>query len=255
MLSLLIGVAFSPHGANFIKPLEYASGSDSRLIDITLNFTRIVLDIQLVICGIQLPPKYLFRRWKSLAMVLGPGMLGMWLISSLLIWAMVPDIYFVHAMVVAACITPTDPVLSNGIVKGSFAEKHLSPDLRNLIVSESGTNDGLGYPFLDLGIFLLQYAGGETADRTVGVRTGIGIWFKEAWAHQIILGAAIGACIGWISKELVYAAYKVKTIDRESFLMFPLLMAVCSFVSLCVSLPNTLCDSALHHGHVWIGQH
>lgn len=33
-------------------------------------------------------------------------------------WALVPHIPFLHALAVGACVTPTDPVLSNSIVKG-----------------------------------------------------------------------------------------------------------------------------------------
>ena len=225
VISLLVGFAVSPYAANFIKPLQYALGSEDDLVAITLAFTRLVLDIQLVICGIQLPTKYLFKEWKSLSLVLGPGMVGMWLCSSLLIWGLVPDIYFVHALTIGACVTPTDPILSHSIIKGSFAEKHVPEDLRNLIVAESGANDGLGYPFLFLGLLLLQYAG-PGANEPDGVRFAIGIWFREAWAHQILLGAAYGAFAGFLAQELVRVAYKGGLMDWESLLTFPVILAV-----------------------------
>lgn len=37
---------------------------------------------------------------------------------------------------IAACFTPTDPVLCNSIVQGKFAEKHIPVHLRNLISCE-----------------------------------------------------------------------------------------------------------------------
>jgi NhaP-type Na+/H+ or K+/H+ antiporter len=42
----------------------------------------------------------------------------MWLVTSLLVFAFVPHISFLQALAVGACVTPTDPVLSNSIVKG-----------------------------------------------------------------------------------------------------------------------------------------
>ena len=158
-------------------------------------------------------------------MLLGPGMLGMWLCSSFLIWALIPNLYLVHALTIGACVTPTDPILSNSIIHGTFAEKNLSEDLRNLIIAESGANDGLGYPFLFLGLFLLQYAGGESVPSD-GARTAIGIWFREAWAHEILLGTAYGAVVGFVAHLLVSAAHKKNLIDRESLLMFPVILAV-----------------------------
>ena len=86
MISLLAGVIFSPHAANFVKPLEYAHGSQIDLDSITLYFTRLVLGVQLVLAGVQLPSKYLQKEWKSLTLLLGPGMVFMWLSSSMIIW-------------------------------------------------------------------------------------------------------------------------------------------------------------------------
>ena len=196
---------------------------------VTLAFARLVLDVQLVICGVQLPPRYLFREWRSLALLLGPGMVGMWLCSSFLIWALVPNVYLVHALVVGACVTPTDPVLSNSIVHGSFAEANLSMDLRHLILAESGANDGLGYPFLFLGLYLLQYAGAGS-DPSSGPRTAMGMWFQEAWAHEILLGIAYGAVVGYVLKVLVRKAHDGSLIETSSLVTMPLFLAVSFFL-------------------------
>lgn len=68
----------------------------------------------------------------------------MWIVSSLIVWAMVPHLSVLHALAIGACVTPTDPVLSNSIVKGKFADKNVPKDLQKIIVAESGANDGLG---------------------------------------------------------------------------------------------------------------
>ena len=41
-----------------------------------------------------------------------------------------------HALAIGACTTPTDPVPSNSIVKGKFADKHLPKTLQDLIIAE-----------------------------------------------------------------------------------------------------------------------
>lgn len=158
MISLLFGVAMSPHAADFVRPLDY-TGSLANLNATTLDFSRLVLGVQLVLAGVQLPSRYLKLEWKSLALLLGPIMTTMWLSSSLLIWGMVPNLSFLHALAVGACITPTDPVLSNSIVKGKFADKNIPKELQKIIVAESGANDGLGYPYLFLALYLIKYIG------------------------------------------------------------------------------------------------
>src|SRR6266480_4291592 len=157
VISLVAGVIFSPAATNLIRPLEYALNNVETLETITLYFTRLVLGVQLVLAGVQLPSKYLQKEWKSLALLLGPGMLGMWVCTSLLVFAFVPHISFLHALAVGACVTPTDPVLSNSIVKGKFADKNIPKELQKIVIAESGTNDGLGYPFLFLPLYLIKY--------------------------------------------------------------------------------------------------
>lgn len=102
-------------------------------------------------------------------------MTTMWLASSLLIWGLVPNLPFVHALAIAACVTPTDPILSNGIVKGKFADANIPKDLQKIIIAESGANDGLGYPFLFLALYLIKYTGHGGLGQTGGAREAMGL--------------------------------------------------------------------------------
>ncbi|MCJ1288061.1 hypothetical protein MMC26_007414 [Xylographa opegraphella] len=226
LISLLAGVALSPHAANFIRPLDYAGGSELNLASITLYFSRLVLGVQLVLAGVQLPSKYLLREWKSLALLLGPGLTVMWLSSSLLVWAMVPNFSFLHALAVGACVTPTDPVLSNSIVKGKFADKNIPKDLQRIITAESGSNDGLGYPFLYFALYLIKYTGDDGAGQSGGARVAMGLWFGESWGYTILLSVVYGAVVGWIAKELLHWAEDRKFVDRESFIVFAITLAL-----------------------------
>ncbi|KAI9729235.1 MAG: hypothetical protein M1834_007027 [Cirrosporium novae-zelandiae] len=226
LISLIAGIIFSPHATNFVRPLDYAGGSQENLELITLYFTRLVLGVQLVLAGVQLPSKYLLKEWKSLSWLLGPGMTAMWLCSSLLVWAMVPNISFLHSLAIGACVTPTDPVLSNSIVKGKFADKNIPKELQKIIIAESGANDGLGYPFLFLPLYLMKYIGMGGAGQSGGAGKAIGYWFGETWGYTILLSVAYGAVVGYIAKELLRRAEERKFVDRESFLVFAIALAV-----------------------------
>lgn len=63
-------------------------------------------------------------------------MTAMWLTTSLLVWALTPNFTFLHALAIGACVTPTDPVLSNVIVNGRFADHNVPKELQKIIIAE-----------------------------------------------------------------------------------------------------------------------
>ncbi|KKA20499.1 Na/H antiporter [Rasamsonia emersonii CBS 393.64] len=200
-----------------------------------MYFTRLVLGVQLVLAGVQLPGRYLQTEWKSLTLLLGPGMTAMWLCSSLLIWGLVPNISFLQALAVGACVTPTDPVLSNSIVKGKFADKNVPRPLQRIIVAESGANDGLGYPFLFIALYLLKYVHHGGQGFSGGTGKAIAMWFYETWCYEILLSIAYGIVVGWLAMKLLHWAEEKKYVDRESFLVFAIslglfIMGTCGLI-------------------------
>jgi len=87
-------------------------------LDFTLHLSRIIIGIQVFFNGANLPKKYIKTEWLSLVMVLLPIMTFGWLLIGLLVWGIIPDLSYLEALVIAACIVPTDPVLANSICKG-----------------------------------------------------------------------------------------------------------------------------------------
>ncbi|KAI1179681.1 Sodium/hydrogen exchanger family-domain-containing protein [Nemania sp. FL0916] len=225
LISLLAGITFGPRALNWVRPMDYAGTSDN-VNDITLFFTRLVLGVQLVLAGIQLPSRYLKKEWKPLSLLLGPIMAAMWLATGLLVWALVPNLPFLHALAIGACVTPTDPVLSNVIVKGKFADHNIPKDLQKIIIAESGANDGLGYPFLFLALYLIKYIGDGGVSESGGGGLAIGLWFGETWGYTIILSVVYGAVVGWLAKRLLRYCEDHSFVDRESFLVFALSLAL-----------------------------
>lgn len=103
-----------------------------------------MIGVQLVIAGYQLPAKYQQLRWKEMALCLLPIMTIMWLCTTLCMLATVPKITLLAALVIGSCVTCTDPILSQAIAKGPFADKFVARPLREIISSEAGANDGFG---------------------------------------------------------------------------------------------------------------
>lgn len=112
------------------------------------------------------------RHWRSLFFLLGPCMVWGWMISALLIWGLIPDLTFLASLVVAAGVTPTDPILAQAVIGGKFADKHVPAHIRHLLSAESGSNDGAAFPFLYIALYLLLDASPGHA---------VGEWFYMTW--------------------------------------------------------------------------
>ena len=161
-------------------------------------------------------------------------MCAMWISTALLVWALVPNIPFIYALAVGACVTPTDPVLSASIVKGKFADKNIPKKLQRIIVAESGTNDGLGYPFLFLPLYLIRYTHEGGLGQSGGAGKAMAYWFGITWGYEIIMSVLYGALVGYIYMVALRWAEDHKYVDRESFLVFAITIAVCYF-HLCIA--------------------
>lgn len=213
----IIGIIVGPFLLHFISPLQWTSFNQSILNQITYELMRIAIGIQVFFSGIDLPKRYCRESWKSLGFMIGPVMTITWLITSLIVWLVLPDLNFLESMVISACIAPTDPVLANSIIKGSYAEKNVNERIRNLLSSESGANDGLGVPFMYLAIYLLRTISGSSS-------SGIAIrdWFIEVILYQIGLGLVLGILIGYLARKAVRFAKEKDLIDHESLLIYSL---------------------------------
>lgn len=146
-----------------------------------------------------------------------------WIVCAGLIYALIPPLDFVSSLAVAACLTPTDPILAAAVVGGKYAEKHVPEHLRHLLYAESGCNDGAAFPFLFIALYLIL-----EADDRVAVEK----WFYITWAckcfrdkvglahpfsDEIALGIVIGALIGWGFRHLLKFCEDHDFIDRQSY--------------------------------------
>jgi len=109
-------------------------------------------------------------------------------------------------------------------LKGKFADRHIPKKLQKIVIAESGVNDGLGYPFLFLPLYLITCIGEGAHGHTAG--KAVGLWFYETWCYQIFLSTAYGFACGWFAKKLLHWAEEKKYVDRESFLVFALALAL-----------------------------
>lgn len=220
LLAVTAGIIVGPYVLNWVDPISWGNAEETNYV--TYTFTRIVVGIQVLFCGISLPKAYLWREKLSLSILLFGIMTTAWFATALLIWGLIPNLTFLESLCIAAAVTPTDPVLANSITTGRYAEKHVPANVRNIIVAESGANDGLGFPFLYLAIYLLARTG---EDKTYSVGKEVGRWVYAVVIYQILLSIAFGSLIGYLARKSLKWAESRSYIDKANFFAYGLGLA------------------------------
>jgi NhaP-type Na+/H+ or K+/H+ antiporter len=117
------------------------------------------------------------------------------------------------ALVLGACLSPTDPVLAASVVTGEPAEHDLPARIRRLLTTESGANDGLALPLVGLALVSVLPATHFTDAAT-----------RLAW--EVFGGVVIGLLLGMLAGWAVRVAARQRSLTRGPELVFTLLLAV-----------------------------
>jgi NhaP-type Na+/H+ or K+/H+ antiporter len=204
IVAAIFGIAIGPQG---IDAFQLSTWGDP--IVIIEQAARLTVALAVTSIALRLPENYFRQRWQSMAALLGPGMVMMWLVSGLVTYLVLPVSALV-ALLVGAIVTPTDPVLANSVVIGQTAEENIPTRLRYLLSGEAGANDGGAYPFVFLAILLL----GQSTDQAL--REWITHTLPVEVIGAIVLGVVIGGVVGrlerWVSSERFLEETSVFTI-------------------------------------------
>ncbi|CAG8930062.1 unnamed protein product [Penicillium salamii] len=194
--------------------------------------------------GYELPKRYLRVHLEELTICLLPLMTIQWLLTSACIKLAIPNLSFLTSLIIGSCVICIDPVLSQGIAKGPFADQYVRRHLREFISAEAGANDGFGFPFLLLSISILRYDDGPDAAHGAGnhasrhIRDWIGQpnagrlggnagralahWAVEGVLYMLVMGAGYGVLVGFLSRKALSLASKRGWIDKEGFFSYPI---------------------------------
>ncbi|KAH7156661.1 Na(+)/H(+) antiporter 1 [Dactylonectria macrodidyma] len=236
--AVVLGIVLGPVATKLIDSSHWRHAVKDQTHEITLGVTRVMIGLQLIIAGYQLPSRYPWMRSKEVAMCLLPVMTMMWLSTTLCLLATTPELTLLPALIIASCVTCTDPVLSQAIAKGPFADMFVARPLREIMSCEAGANDGFGFPFLMIAVYMMRHAYRRSEDddgspegelisaEGVGrLGGGIGValweWVLETWLYIILLSVAYGVVVGYGSCKAISFCLKRKWIDNESYLLFP----------------------------------
>lgn len=151
---------------------------------ITERFTEFVVIIALMGAGLKLDRIFDWRRWTVTWRLLSVTMpLGIAAIALLLGWGL--GMPWVAALLLAASLAPTDPVLAADVQVGP-PKTGQEDEVRFGLTSEAGLNDGLAFPFVHLAIALAAAASsGEP-------------WFLEWVTYRVLWEIGGGVAAGWL---------------------------------------------------------
>ena len=164
-------------GISWIDPIE-----DAALIE---HLSELAVIIALFATGIKLDRPLEWSAWSGVARLLGVAM-PLTIAGVVAFGTGVIGLSVGAAVVLGAILAPTDPVLAGDIGVGPPGEEdEYEPNFS--ITGEAGLNDGLAFPFLFLGVFMVVEDGGGW----------LGDWLLADVIYAIGAGVAIGAAVGY----------------------------------------------------------
>jgi NhaP-type Na+/H+ or K+/H+ antiporter len=210
LLALLTGVAIGPAGFDLLDPGTW--GPREAVLGAV---ARLTLAIGLMATALRLPPRYFFDHWRLQALLIGVLMPLMWIVAALLVYAWL-GVPVLLALLIAAVVTPTDPIVASGIVTAGIAKKLLPERVRHTLSAESGANDGLATAFVAVPILLLTRA-------TEAAATA---WLTEVLVREVLGGILLGLLVGAAAGRLLTWSERKNYLEESSFLAFSVALAL-----------------------------
>ncbi|WP_422057918.1 cation:proton antiporter [Sphingomonas sp.] len=171
-----IGIFLLPAVSLRPLPLSYPQ--------ITERSTELVVIIALMGAGLKLDRLFSWRRWSVTWRLLAITMpLSIIAITAIGGWGL--GLSWTAALLLGACLAPTDPVLAADVQVGP-PESGEEDEVRFGLTSEAGLNDGFAFPFVNLAIALALSAG-----------TGAP-WARDWFVHNVLWEIGIGIAGGWL---------------------------------------------------------
>jgi sodium/hydrogen antiporter len=163
-------------------------------LGIVEHLSELVVIISLMGAGLKIDRPFGWKRWRLTWRLLGIAMpvtiLGLAVLGQALL-----GLGLATALLLAACLAPTDPVLASDIQVGPPGGGE-EDEVRFTLTSEAGLNDGFAFPFVLLAVAIAH----EPGDWSLAE------WFAYAVLWKIAAGVGIGFLIGrglgWLTFHL-----------------------------------------------------
>lgn len=187
IIYLLIGLGSAAviefAGIAWLSPTD-----DAELIE---RLSELAVVIALFSTGLKLDRRLGLRTWSSVWRLLGIAM-PITIAAVALLGMSIMGLPFAVAILLAAALSPTDPVLAGDLGVGPPGEDdEREPNFA--ITAEAGLNDGLAFPFVILALFAAGRPGAAWLPE----------WILADVVYAVMAGIAIGAAAGWALAALI----------------------------------------------------
>ena len=206
-LSLPIFCVALGAGVFALPGMQGAAPHPQEALGLTERLTELVVIVALTGCGLKLDRPLGWARcgllWRLILIAMPLTIAALAGLSSLLL-----GLGLATAILLAAALAPTDPVLASDVQVGPPGEGQ-EDDIRFTLTAEAGLNDGLSFPFVNLAIAL-------------AVASAIGkpwlidwLTIDVAWKifAGLAVGLAVGIALGWLAFRLPNRAKLARTGD------------------------------------------
>jgi sodium/hydrogen antiporter len=189
-VGLLAALVVGATGSDWLDPVE-----DATLIK---HLAEVAVIVALFSAGLKVERSIQRAEWTSVARLLLVAM-PLTIAAVAAFGVGVLGLSFGAAVVLGAVLAPTDPVLAGDLGIGPPGEDTEEREPRFAVTAEAGLNDGLAFPFVLLGLFIVEEDG----------TAWLGRWFTADVLYAIAAGLAIGGAGGYC-----IAALTVRLRDR-----------------------------------------
>jgi sodium/hydrogen antiporter len=205
-------------GIDWVDPIQ-----DATFLE---HLTEIAILLALFSAGLKLDRELTWRAWGSVARLLGITM-PLTILAIVAFGTGLLGLSLGAAIILGAALAPTDPVLAGDIGVGPPGdEDEHEPNFA--LTAEAGLNDGLAFPFVFLGVAVVEgtsgvdwavadFAYGVVVAVVLGALTGIGLAASTIWLRD--RGLLSPALDGFVAVGAILATYGlVETVGAYGFL-------------------------------------
>lgn len=176
----------------FALPLNITPPDPAASLPIVERFTELVIVISLMGAALKIDRKIGLRSWVMTWRLLGIAMPITIIILALLGYAIL-GLGAATALLLAAALAPTDPVLASDVQVGP-PKSGEEDDTRFALTSEAGLNDGLAFPFVMCAIALA--GAGRTGEPWLTHWLGVDLIWRLSLGVGV--GIVMGRILGWL---------------------------------------------------------
>nr|WP_238941543.1 cation:proton antiporter [Jannaschia sp. Os4] len=191
LIYVIVGTFFGGVAMAVIDPLD--GGLQTLVIE---HASELIVIISLAGAGLAIDTVGNWRNWNAAWRLLGITMpltmVAVYLLGDHWLGLTIPG-----ALLLAACLAPTDPVLARSVQVSPPGEAEEPMEVA--LTAEAGMNDGLAFPFVYLAIHAATYG---VAQATEGEAWLWG-WLGFDFAYRIVMGIAVGWAVGWLFSKIV----------------------------------------------------